>query len=278
MSVETKSIPSGDRWLAGRLARPDTTPRAVAVLHGATGVPARFYAEFADWLAATRGLACLTYDYRDFGASSSARGSDATMTDWGVRDQQAARDCLRAALPDAPLWVIGHSLGGMMLPFQTGLDGIERVFTVASGAVHVSDHPWPYQALARAFWSPVLPPLARRLGYLPARAMRVGHDLPAEVYAQWRIWCTSRGFHAADATLGRPNPHALTCGVRMVAVADDDLCPPQAVWRLMRAYPQARKRQVTIVPGAVGLERIGHLDILGPRGRPAWDSVMGPAD
>ncbi|MFO6465781.1 alpha/beta fold hydrolase [Jannaschia sp. KMU-145] len=278
MLAETVSIPSGDRRLVGRLMRPEATPCAVAVLHGATGVPARFYADFADWLVATRGVACLTYDYRDFGASGTARGSDATMTDWGVLDQQAARDWLRGALPGAPLWVIGHSLGGMMLPFQTGLDGIDRVVTVASGAVHVTDHPWPYQTVARAFWSPVLPPLARRLGYLPARAMRVGHDLPAEVYAQWRIWCTSRGFHAADPALGRPNPHALTCEIRCVAVADDDLCPPHSVWRLMRAYPQARKRQVTIVPRTVGLGRIGHLDILGARGRPAWDSVMGPSD
>ncbi len=150
---ENVRIASDMATLAGTLFPPIGSPRAAVILHGATGVPARFYAHFARWLAATRDIACLTYDYRDFGASGSARGSRATMTDWGIHDQQAARDWLRARLPQVPLWVIGHSLGGMMLPYQTGLDGIARVVTVASGAVHVADHPWPYRAFAHAFWS-----------------------------------------------------------------------------------------------------------------------------
>ena len=262
--------------LAGTVHRPAEAMVAVAVLHGATGVPARFYGAFAGWLAA-RGIGCLTYDYRDFGASGEARGSPATMTDWGVRDQQAARDWVSEAHSGIPLWVIGHSLGGMTLPFQTRLDRIDRVICVASGAVHVRDHPWPYRALAHAFWAPGLVGLARRLGYLPARALGLGRDLPAEVYAQWRLWCTSRDFHGADPALGTARPEGLTCPVRMVAVADDDLCPPKAVWRLMGAYPQAWKSQAVIRPEAFGMARIGHLAVLGERGAPVWGAVMGNA-
>ncbi|MEM7641186.1 MAG: alpha/beta fold hydrolase [Pseudomonadota bacterium] len=247
----------------------------MAVLNGATGVPARFYGTFADWLAG-QGVACLTYDYRDFGWSGSPRNSPATMTDWGVRDQQAARDHVAAAVPGVPLWVIGHSLGGMMLPFQTGLDRIDRVICVAAGAVHVSDHPWPYQALARAFWAPGLVTLSRRLGRLPAKALGVGHDIPAGVYAQWRLWCLSRAFHGADPDLGVARPDGLACPMRVVAVSDDDLCPPKSVWRLMRAYPAAYKSQMVIRPDAVGLARIGHLDVLGAKGAPCWPRIMAP--
>ncbi|MGB3553473.1 MAG: alpha/beta fold hydrolase, partial [Jannaschia sp.] len=199
---ENVRIASDMATLAGTLFPPIGSPRAAVILHGATGVPARFYAHFARWLAATRDIACLTYDYRDFGASGSARGSRATMTDWGIHDQQAARDWLCARLPQVPLWVIGHSLGGMMLPYQTGLAGIARVVTVASGAVHVSDHPWPYRAFARAFWSLGAP--TRALGYMPGRALRIGHDIPAGVYFQWRRWCLSRAFHGADPDLPAP--------------------------------------------------------------------------
>ncbi|MEM8823644.1 MAG: alpha/beta fold hydrolase, partial [Pseudomonadota bacterium] len=130
MEVE---IPTEGALLRGQLIRPDGPIRAVAVLHGATGVPARFYGAFARWLAEI-GVACLTYDYRDFGWSGSPRGSPATMTDWGVRDQQAARDYATEAMPGTPVWVIGHSLGGMMLSYQTGLDRIDRVICVAAGA------------------------------------------------------------------------------------------------------------------------------------------------
>ncbi|MEM7489021.1 MAG: alpha/beta fold hydrolase [Pseudomonadota bacterium] len=270
MDVE---IPAEGAVLRGRLARPDGPPRAMVLVSGATGVPARFYRAFADWLA-EQGLACLTYDYRDFGASGSARDSRATMTDWGVRDQQAARDFAAHAVPDVPLWVVGHSLGGMTLPFQTGLERIDRVICVASGAVHVSDHPWPYQAFARAFWAPGLPWLARRLGHLPLQRVGVGHDIPAGVYAQWRRWCLSRRFHGGDPALGPARPDDLTCAVRMVAVADDALCPPASVWRLMQAYPAARKSQVVIRPEALGLDRLGHLHVLGEHGRAAWPILM----
>ncbi|SFI94785.1 alpha/beta hydrolase family protein [Jannaschia pohangensis] len=274
---EPVRISAGDATLAGRLFRTDGPPRAVAVLHGATGVPARFYDAFAGWLASERGVTCLTYDYRDFGESGAARGSRATMTDWGVRDQQATRDWLAGRYPRTPLWVVGHSLGGMMLPFQAGLARIDRVIAVASGAVHVTDHPWPYQAFARLFWLRGLGTLSRMMGRLPLRSIGIGHDLPAGVYVQWRRWCTELGFHAADRDLPAPDPADLTCDLRMVAVADDALCPPASVWRLMRAYPRARREQRVLRPADYGLARLGHLDVLGERGRPCWPDVIGDA-
>ncbi|CTQ49804.1 alpha/beta hydrolase family protein [Jannaschia donghaensis] len=273
-TTQNVTIPSGPAALAGTLFVSGEKPKAAVVLHAATGVPARFYAAFATWLSRDRGIACLTYDYRDFGASGSAQGSAATMTDWGVHDQQAARDWLRARLPEAPLWVIGHSLGGMMLPYQTGLASIARVVTVASGAVNVRDHPWPYQAFARAFWAPGLGALSRRIGRFPTRALRIGHDLPAGVYAQWRQWCTSPAFQRDDADLPVADATALTCPMRVVAVSDDALCPPAAVWRLMTAYPGAMKRQVVLDPRTFGMARIGHLDPLGERGRPLWPTLI----
>ena len=273
--VEEVSIPAPGAVLAGRLFRPPGRAAAAMVLNGATGVPARFYAAFAEW-AAERGIACLIWDYRDFAASGSPRGSSATMTDWGVHDQQAARDWLATAIPDAPLWVLGHSLGGMMLPYQTGLAGIERVILVACGAVNVHDHPWPYQAFARAFWSWPMRATARGFGYLPLRALRLGHDIPAGVYRQWRDWCVSLRFQADDPDLPPPDADALTCPMRVVAAADDALCPPAAAWRMMAAYPMAWKRQVVLRPDAFALDRIGHLDMLGVKGRTCWRTVLGP--
>ena len=66
---EDLDIRSEGALLRGRLVRPRGTPRAALVLHGATGAPARYYRGFAEWAAAERDMAVLTYDYRDFGAS-----------------------------------------------------------------------------------------------------------------------------------------------------------------------------------------------------------------
>ncbi|MBM2577585.1 alpha/beta hydrolase [Jannaschia sp. Os4] len=251
------AIPAPGASLAGTIHRPAGRVRAAVVLNPATGTPAGFYAAFARWLAAERDCAVLLYDHRQFGRSPGPRGraATATMTDWGIRDQQAARDWL-ARRVEAPLWVIGHSLGGLMLPFQTGLSGIARVVTVGSGAVHLSDHPWPYRAVAAAFWHGPGRLAAAALGHVPGRLMGIDPtvSVPRGVYRQWRIWCTSRGFTAADPDLPGPDPSGLVAPMRLVAAADDDLCPPAAVWRLMRHYPQAPKEQLTLRPtrGPIG--------------------------
>ncbi|KIT14454.1 alpha/beta hydrolase family protein [Jannaschia aquimarina] len=273
-TAEDVVIP-GHAPLAGCLIMPGGTPRAACVIHAATGTPAGFYRAFADWLAGERDVAVLIYDYRDFGRSARGpiRHSRATMSDWGINDQQTARDWLAARLPDIPIWVIGHSLGGMMLPFQMGLAGISRVVTVASGAVHLMDHPWPYRAFAASFWFGVGAAAHRTLGYVPGRLVGLPGDvaIPGGVFTQWRRWCTRAGFHAADPNLPGPDPSALTCPTRMVAVADDALCPPKSVWRLMRAYPQAPKRQLVLRPTD---EPIGHHGVFRRRHAALWPELV----
>lgn len=269
---------SGEYILKGQLFHPVTTPRAVAVVNGATGVPARFYRAFALWLAEEKGLACLIYDYRDFGASADRplRESDATMADWGVLDQQAARDYAKVKFPGTPLWVIGHSLGGFCLPFQQDLGQIARVITVASGLVHVRDHPWPYQALARFFWFGPVPLFTRLMGYMPGKALRVGTDIPSGVYWQWRRWCTRRDFFSQDFGGDLPFPDwvGVTAPMKFVAISDDDLAPPKTIWKTMRCYPAARKTQITVTPSDAGVEKLGHLNVFTERARAAWDMIV----
>ncbi len=275
-SAET--IRSGAELLAGRLFRPNGPPRVAVVLNGATGVPQRYYADFARWLARHHQMACLTFDYSDFGTSATGhvRESTATMTRWGLHDQQAARDHLSSLFPQTPLWVIGHSLGAMMIPMQRGLDRIDRIISVASGPVHVSDHPWPYRAVAYAFWYGPLTLATRILGYTPGKPVGFGADLPSGVYWQWRRWCTSRNFYASETGIELPWPdrHHPTCDLRVVAVADDQMVPPAAVWRLMRLYPETKQSQKTLKPADYGLREIGHIGAFHRRAQACWADII----
>ncbi len=268
-------IVSNDAVLVGRLYLPIHAPKATVVLHGAVGVPQRSYRHFAAWLAAERGMACLTYDYRDFGASAtgSMRRSRATLSDWGMCDQEAALDAAEARLPGIPLWVIGHSLGGAMLPFHRPRK-IERAIVLAAGILHVSDHPWPYQALARQFWNVSGPLATMAAGYMPGRRIGFGSDLPAGVFWQWRRWCTKRGFHLNDAGthLPRLDPAAHTAPTRLIAVADDVMVPASAVRRMMDLMPQSAKNLSVLRAEDFGLKSIGHLGAF-DRGK----SVLWPA-
>ncbi len=264
--------------LQGVLFRPLGKPKAAAVLHGATGVPAGYYRAFATWLAG-QGIACLTYDYRDFGASATgpARSSRATLVDWGLADQPAALDALESAIPDTPLWVIGHSIGGLMMPFHANAGKVARLITVASGPVHSSDHPGLWQLYARGFWWGPAAWAAALVGYFPGRALGLGTDLPMGVFAQWRRWCTTKGFYMTDIgrTLPAPDWKAFKGEMRVVAVADDGKVPPSAVWRLMQHYPEARKRQTVLRPDRGA---IGHIAAFSNRNRHHWPQIIGTAD
>lgn len=278
VGYEERFFYSGGHKLHGRLYRPAEAPRAVAVLHGATGVPHRFYRDFAKWLAETQDIACLTYDYRDFGASARGpmKASNATMADWGVHDQQVARDHLRNSFPDIPLWVIGHSLGGFMLPFQKDLNQIDRVITVASGPAHVTSHPFPYRFLAATYWYLTGPIATFLAGYMPGKRLRLGDDIPSGVFWQWRRWCTSRGFFAAEIGNGLPMPDwtGLKAPLKVVAIRDDVLIPPATIWKLMQFYPEAPKTQLTIDPLSYDLEQVGHIAAFSAKNRALWPDLI----
>lgn len=279
--VEDFRFRSGPSDLSARLYRPTGEASVAVVLNGATGVPRDYYAHFARWLAAERGMACLTYDYRDFGQSLTGRLKDSpvTMADWALTDMPAARAEMRRRFAGLPLWVIGHSVGGMLGPLQPGIEEIDRMICVCSGLVHHADHPWPYQALARLFWFGHVPLLVRVAGYLPGRLVGFGADLPPKVYWQWRKWCTSRKSYLPEAGVSLPAADWNRSGapVDMIAFADDQVIPPKCVWRLAEVYgDQARRRELD--PKSFGLKSVGHLGAFTRRNAAVWPALIGEQD
>ncbi|TMV06791.1 alpha/beta fold hydrolase [Ruegeria sediminis] len=276
--VEDFRFRAGPAELSARLYRPQGEPSVAVVLNSATGVPRDYYAHFARWLAENRGMACLTYDYRDFGHSLSGRLKDSpvTMADWALIDMPAARAEMRRRFPGAPLWVIGHSVGGMLGPVQPGIEEIDRMICVCAGLVHHGDHPWPYQALARMFWFGHVPLLVRVMGFLPGRMVGFGADLPPQVYWQWRKWCTSRDSYLPEAGINLPEPDwgRSAAPVDMIAFADDQVIPPKCVWRLADVYgADASRRQID--PTAYGLRQVGHLGAFTRRNAAVWPALIG---
>lgn len=264
--------------LSGLLYQPEVPPRATLLIHGATGVPQRFYRHIAAW-AASQGLAVMTYDYRDFGASRTGpvKHSRATFADWAVHDQTAAEAELARQAPTGPLWVLGHSLGGLGLPFHRHNARIERVITIGAGMTHHSDHPWSYRPKALAFWF-LIGPLATWLaGYMPGERLRFGEDLPAGVYWQWRRWCIRRDFFASDVGRSLPQPDMAPHipDLRLTTLTDDLLVPPAAVRRYADALSGAGPAYVELSPAAFGLKSLGHITCLAAGREAAWPAILG---
>lgn len=267
---------SNSATLRGTLFVP-AAPCAVVVLSGATGVPRGFYARFARWLAEERSLACLTYDYRDMEDPSPARmkASPAQMVDWAISDGQAARDAARARFPDLPVWVIGHSLGGMMVSKQPRLDGITQLITIASGLVDHKRHPLPYRVLVYLFWFVLGPAATRLMGYLPGKTIGLGSTLPADVFWQWRKWCTAgpRGF-LEDDSLPASDWTRSGAPVRIIGISDDVICTVPMAQAIAAAYSGAQITQVTLDPAQRGAGKLGHFGLFSRNATAFWSDIV----
>ncbi|WP_406648166.1 alpha/beta fold hydrolase [Aliisedimentitalea scapharcae] len=272
------SFDAGSKRLHGTLFRPKGDPVAAVVLNPATGAPHGFYRHFARWLVTDRNMACLTYDYSDFGASATRhpRDSDATMSDWALVDQPAARNAMRDLLPGVPIWVVGHSLGAMLMPLQDGLEDVQRMIGVASGLVRHTDHPWPYQLFARLFWFGHAPMLVKMLGYLPGRVVGFNVDLPSGVYWQWRRWCTKPKSYLPEMGQGLPVADWSRSGapVSLFAFDDDETIPPKCVARLQDVYGPEKTKCTTVVPSDFGLSKIGHMGAFARASASLWPTLI----
>lgn len=273
MTEEQAAIPGPGGQLAARLMGPPAPERAI-VINAATAVPAAYYAPFARWLAEAQNAAVLVWDYRDFAASGDPRRSRATMADWGVHDAAAARGWLAARFPGLPLWVIGHSLGGLALPFQPDLHAVDRAILIAAGPVHLRDHPWPLRAGIAAMWHLHGPAATAALGYFPGRRLMLGADVPGPAFRQWRRWCTTDGSCRADPDMPPLASGTLTCPVTLTAFADDGMVPAQAVWRLGDWMPKAAVTRRLIAPADHGLAHIGHIAAFASRNRAVWPALV----
>lgn len=274
-------FPSDASTLQGTLFIPNETPETVLIVNGATGVAQGYYAHFARWVAGETGMACLTYDYRDFGASLGdqgvvhPKGSLATMADWALGDQPAARRAIRSRFPNARIWVIGHSLGAMLTPIQPEMEQVDRVIGVASGMVHLSDHPWPYRWMVSLFWYGHVPLMVSALGYLPGRLVGFGADLPAPAYWQWRRWCLSRENFYCDVGQGIPDRQWEHPDIQVDfhAFADDKMAALPSVKRLVDRFGPGRATLHEHVPSETGSE-IGHLGAFRRANSALWPKLL----
>lgn len=259
--------------LAGCLSRV-AAPRLLVSINGATGVPARFYRPFARWLAADRQAAVLTWDYRDVAASGRPHRSPATMTDWATRDPEAARAALSARFPGLPVWILGHSLGGMSVGFQSGLDRVARIVTVASGHGHISDHAGLARARMAFFWHLAGPAATLALGRFPGARFGLGEDLPPGVFWQWRRWLLDPGALPADPALGGLRRPGYRGPMTTIAIEDDELLPVPTVRKMAAWHPEARIDFRLLSPGDFGLDRIGHVFPFHPRNTVLWPALV----
>lgn len=264
------------RPLAATIHAPLGPPEAAVVVLGALGVPHRFYAPLAAWLA-EREIAVLTFDYRGVGKSRAipVRKDPATLLDWAQLDASAAIDVALARWPDVPVWGLGHSFGGQALGLSPrGLD-LAGALVVAAGSGDLSLYPAGQRQRLKVRLGLATAVVSRLLGYVPGR-LGLGEDLPAGVVRQWAQWCDTPGYVRGALGPDATHFHRIHAPMWFYEFTDDPYVPAATSAALRGWYARARATHRVIAPADLGLARIGHF---GPfRAGPAerlWDELLG---
>jgi predicted alpha/beta hydrolase len=250
-------------------ASPDAERRyGSIIINPATGVLARYYHYYAAFLAG-EGFEVLTYDYRGIGLSRPQvlRGCGYHWRDWGEQDFDAALRFMTEVLPDQPLKVVGHSIGGYLPGLSPNAPRIERMLTM--GAQYAWWRDYAAARRARLFWKwhVVMPALTALYGYFPGKRLGWLEDLPAGVANEWSF----RGARMEkthppserDAVLKRFA--AVKAPILAFIVSDDELGTPNAVRRTLAYYTGSERTEVLIEPSFYGLAEIGHFSLFHSR-------------
>ena len=236
-------------------------------------------AGFASSLRAA-GFEVFVTDFRGHGASGPGveDGGDWDYDDLVRLDVPALVDGVRAAMPDAFLWVVGHSLGGHV--------------SLAAAGTGVCEAPADgHLLLSSNVWLPSLEPsLARRAekaasvagllsatrlaGHFPSRRLRIGPADEARRYIEdiCRFWTTDR-WTARDGTDYLEAMRAVEGPVLSIVGAGDRLMAhPEGARRWVLRVPQADFRCLGRRTPDLGLVfDPGHMGLVtDERSRPVW--------
>jgi predicted alpha/beta hydrolase len=250
--------------IAARWFAPPRAPKATVLIAAAMGVKQDYYGAFAAWLA-RQGYAALTFDYRGMGASRpeamrhSLRGFDADLFDW-ADDIDAAIEHMVAAVPEAPLYVVGHSLGAQLPGMLKHRDRIAGLVSIAAGSGYWRDNAPPLKRIVLYFWHVLVPAATWLYGYFPgARLKKVG-DLPRGVILQWRRWCLNPRYHVGhEGEALRRQFAAASFPVVALSMTDDELMTERGTRVLMDCYENAPRELQRIAPADANAKRIGHF-------------------
>lgn len=247
--------------LAALFYAPAGAPRGAVLLVPAMGTPQTYYRAFAEWLS-REGFLAATFDYRGTGLSRPRRlrGFRADIFAWGRLDCAAMLDALAAHAPGKPLYWIGHSLGGQILPFVPNRARIVKAITVATGSGYWRENAPGLRWRAWWLWYVVAPLAVRVFGYFPGRRLRKVGDLPAEAMRQWRRWCLHPDYAVGvEGEAVRAQYAAVRTPIVSLSFHDDEFMSARNTESIHGFYVNAPRIMKRLGAADIGARRIGHF-------------------
>jgi predicted alpha/beta hydrolase len=276
--VRTEDIatPAG-HLIAAKFYQSGENQKAAVIIVPAMGVRQDYYASFARWLA-SKGYLVASFDFNGIGHSRRAdlRRVKSDIIDWAENDCGAVLDALAARLRGKPLFWIGHSLGGQILPLVPGHERVTKAVTIATGSGYWLENSPSLRWRAWFLWYIVAPPATALAGYFPGETLHMVGDLPAGVMRQWRRWCLNPDYAVGvEGPAMRARYSAVRVPITSLSFTDDEYMSAKNTESLHGFYTNAPKIMKRIAPADIGVRRIGHFGFFRePFREMLWEGVL----
>lgn len=263
--------------LTGDIIDPGGATKAV-VFGPALGVPRRLYHPLMRYLA-TRGYACLVFDYRGTGDSTLTRelSADVHLTHWAERDLEAALLEAERRFSPERLALVGHSISGQILGLAPSSERLKAVILVGSTVARPALYPYPFRLGLWLLWSVIIPLSCRGAGWFPARRLGMSSvDVPKQIMGWWARWARGSDYlFSPEFGLDTSRYQRLSSPLLAVDLSDDSYAPQRPVDALTDHFTAARTERMHVhVPG-LGVGPVGHFGFFRDRVRDAlWRPVV----
>lgn len=245
-TVHTVATPEGYpvpvTWYAGEAGAP------VILVLPALGVSVRFYTALAERLAAA-GFNVVLMEQRGQGVSRlrPSRSRDRGFGEIVENDLPSVMDWARRHADEAPLYLLGHSLGGHYAAMAAARypDQVEGLILVATGSPWLEAFDGKWQRRIRML-TRLIPPANLLFGYFPGKRFGFGGNEARTVMSDWRRLARSNRYQANRAR-GRSVAYDFEAGIAaytgpllVLVMGEDDFAPPAAVRAVTGKFERAR--------------------------------------
>jgi len=226
----------------------------VLVCMPAMGTAARFYEPLAGPIV-REGWRFVTADLRGVGTSAVRvkRGVGFGYREMVESDWPAVVQKTQSLFPRAPVYLLGHSLGGQLsaLYLAENPGAVAGLILVAAPSVHWRGWDAPLNAGVLA-GTQVACAVAALLGYFPGRKLGFGGNEARGVMRDWARQARTGRYEPQGASVDYERLLAeLEAPILAFSFEDDFLSPPRAVGNLLAKMRRARITHVTLADVAL---------------------------
>ncbi|MFB7600698.1 alpha/beta fold hydrolase [Streptomyces sp. NPDC056160] len=231
-TADRLTVPLPDGAELAVLHWPGPAGAPLAVVWPALGVRARFYRRFAGALAA-RGLGVAVVDLRGYGDSRPRPDSSARYGyhELATVDYPAVFGALRERAPGSAVFLLGHSIGGLigLMYAARNPSELDGMLLVAAGTPRFRTYPG-LTGLIPLLGTNTIAGVARLRGYWPGDVLRFAGRQSRVLVGDWARMARTGRYRPAGADVDYEQLIAdLRLPVLAVSVGNDLLAPPGAV-------------------------------------------------